>query len=57
LRPTTRIVVSSDDHGVAHGALQLVRQGRYEPLKIVSPLAVDMSAYRARWRDAAEHAS
>ena len=57
LRPTTRIVVSSDDHGVAHGALQLVRQGRHEPLKIVSPLAVDMSAYRARWRDAAEHAS
>jgi sugar (pentulose or hexulose) kinase len=55
LRPTTRILVSSDEHGVAHGALRLVKQGRHESLKTISPLPVDMSAYRARWREAAEH--
>jgi sugar (pentulose or hexulose) kinase len=57
LRPTTRILVSSDEQGVAHGALLLAKQRRHEPpLKVISPLQVDMSAYRARWREAAEHA-
>jgi sugar (pentulose or hexulose) kinase len=56
LRPTTRILVSSDEQGVAHGALRLAREGRHESLKSISPLPVDMSAYRARWREAAEHA-
>ena len=56
LRAKTRIVVSADDQGVAHGALQLVRRGRHDALKPISPLPVDMSAYRARWRYAAEHA-
>jgi hypothetical protein len=31
-----------------------VSQGRRDPLKTISPLPVDMSAYRARWRDAAD---
>ena len=56
LRPTTRIAVSSDEQGVAHGALRLVGQGHHAPLNAVSPLPVDMSGYRARWRDAAERA-
>jgi len=56
LRIKTRIAVSSDEQGVAHGALQLLKPGRHEPLKTISPLPVDMSAYRERWRDAAEHA-
>jgi sugar (pentulose or hexulose) kinase len=56
LRPSTRILVSSDEQGVAHGAIQLVRHGSHEALKTISPLPVDMSAYRARWRAAAEHA-
>ncbi len=56
LRPNTRILVSSDEQGVARGAIQLVRRGSHEALKNISPLPVDMSAYRARWRDAAEHA-
>jgi sugar (pentulose or hexulose) kinase len=56
LRPSTSILVSSDEQGVAHGAIQLVRRGTHEALKIISPLPVDMSAYRASWRRAAEHA-
>jgi len=56
LRAKSRIAVSSDDQGVAHGALQLLKRGRHDALKTISPLPVDMSAYRARWRDAAEHA-
>jgi sugar (pentulose or hexulose) kinase len=55
LRTKTRVMVSPDEQGVARGALQLVSQGRRDPLKTISPLPVDMSAYRARWRDAAEH--
>lgn len=56
LRPTMRILVSSDEQGVAHGALRLAKQARHESLQTISPLPVDMSAYRARWREAAEHA-
>jgi len=48
-------MVSPDEQGVARGALQLVSQGRHDLLETISPLPVDMSAYRARWRDAAEH--
>jgi sugar (pentulose or hexulose) kinase len=55
LRPKTRVMVSPDEQGVARGALQLVSQGRHDLLETISPLPVDMSAYRARWRDAAEH--
>jgi sugar (pentulose or hexulose) kinase len=53
LRPTTRVMVSSDEHGVARGAIQLAAQHAHQPLQTISPLAVDMSAYRERWREAA----
>jgi sugar (pentulose or hexulose) kinase len=56
LRAKTRVMVSQDEHGVARGAMQLVRHGGHGSLTTISPLPVDMSAYRARWRDAAEHA-
>ena len=56
LRAETRVVVSSDDRGVANGALQLAKREHHDALKTSSPLPVDMSAYRARWRDAAERA-
>ena len=58
LRPATKVLVSSDENGVAHGALRLanVKHADSAPLQRVSPLAVDMSGYRARWREAAERA-
>jgi sugar (pentulose or hexulose) kinase len=58
LRPETRVLVSSDEDGVAQGALRLasVKQSAPAPLRRVAPLAVDMSEYRARWREAAESA-
>jgi sugar (pentulose or hexulose) kinase len=58
LRPATKVLVSSDENGVAHGALRLanVKHADAAPLQRVSPLAVDMSGYRARWREAAERA-
>jgi sugar (pentulose or hexulose) kinase len=56
LRPATVALVSGDADGVAHGALHLANVERPEsaPLGRVPPLAVDMSEYRARWREAAE---
>jgi sugar (pentulose or hexulose) kinase len=58
LRPETRVLVSSAEDGVAQGALRLanVEQSASAPLRQVAPLAVDMSEYRARWREAAESA-
>jgi sugar (pentulose or hexulose) kinase len=56
LRPDTAVFVSNDENGVAHGALRLVQRIEREPtvLERVAPLPVEMSLYRARWRDAAE---
>jgi len=53
-----QVLVSSNENGVAHGALLLANVKRAEsaPLHRVRPLAVEMSGYRARWRDAAERA-
>jgi sugar (pentulose or hexulose) kinase len=58
LRPTMQVLVSSNENGVAHGALLLasVKRSEAAALHRVPPLAVDMSGYRARWRDAAERA-
>ncbi len=58
LRPATIVLISSDEDGVAQGALRLanVSQTGSAPLRRVPPLAVDMSEYRARWREAAENA-
>jgi sugar (pentulose or hexulose) kinase len=58
LRPTTAVLVSGDADGVAQGALRLanVAQPESTPLSRVPPLAVDMTEYRARWREAAESA-
>jgi sugar (pentulose or hexulose) kinase len=58
LRPATNVLISSDEDGVAHGALRLanVSETGSAPLRRVAPLAVDMSDYRARWREAAESA-
>jgi hypothetical protein len=58
LRPTTQVLISSDDNGVAHGALRLASVTHTDSfvLQRVPPLAVDMSGYRARWLEAAERA-
>jgi sugar (pentulose or hexulose) kinase len=59
LRPATTILISNDDQGVARGALRLVNKDYPDRLSLqpVSPLPVDMTVYRARWRDAAERAA
>jgi sugar (pentulose or hexulose) kinase len=59
LRPTANVLLSSDDSGVAHGALFLTPGKHPKPaaLRRAAPLAVDMSGYRARWREAAERVS
>ncbi len=56
LRPATIVLTSNNADGVAQGALRLanVQQTESTPLRRVPPLAVDMSEYRARWREAAE---
>jgi sugar (pentulose or hexulose) kinase len=56
LRPDSSVLVSSDENGVAHGALHLVQRFRRESTRLlrIDPLPVDMSKYRARWREAAE---
>jgi sugar (pentulose or hexulose) kinase len=56
LRPDTTVLISHDTHGVARGALQLIDGPDAEApaLERVVPLPVDLSAYRARWRAAAE---
>lgn len=56
LRSATIVLASNDADGVARGALRLanVEQTESTPLRRVPPLAVDMSEYRARWREAAE---
>jgi sugar (pentulose or hexulose) kinase len=57
LRPTMSVLVGADEHGVAHGALQLAkRRPKTGALTRIAPLPADMSAYRSRWRHAAEHA-
>jgi sugar (pentulose or hexulose) kinase len=54
LRPKMSIKVSRDEQGVAHGALRLATgQAETRSLTTISPLPIDMSAYRARWREAA----
>jgi sugar (pentulose or hexulose) kinase len=59
LRPATKVLLGSDDNGVAHGALRLanIKSNDSAALQQVDPLAVDLSAYRARWREAAERAN
>jgi sugar (pentulose or hexulose) kinase len=56
LRPTTSVFLSADDNGVAHGALRLTHgnPAQRAALRRAAPLAVDMSPYRTRWREAAE---
>jgi sugar (pentulose or hexulose) kinase len=56
LRPDTTVFVSRDTHGVARGALRLVHGPDSDAprLERVSPMPVDLSVYRARWRDAVE---
>jgi hypothetical protein len=55
LRPATRVFIGSDENGVARGALHLATGARAETaLERVSPLPVDLTEYRARWRESAE---
>jgi sugar (pentulose or hexulose) kinase len=58
LRPTTRVLVSSDENGVARGALRVAKVECPDcaPLTLAEPLAVDITRYRDAWRDAAERA-
>jgi sugar (pentulose or hexulose) kinase len=59
LRPATRVLVSSDENGVARGALRTakVKCPDCAPLSLAEPLAVDITRYRDAWREAAEHAA
>lgn len=56
LRPDTAVLVSEEEHGVACGALRLVDPSRSvsTTAQRVAPLPADMSAYRERWREAAD---
>jgi sugar (pentulose or hexulose) kinase len=55
LRPDTRVLISKDEEGVARGALRAVNRGsEAAALERVPPLPVDLTEYRARWREAAE---
>jgi sugar (pentulose or hexulose) kinase len=56
LRPNTTVLVSEEEQGVARGALRLVdpNTSLTPTARRVAPLAGDMSAYRERWREAAE---
>jgi len=58
LRPSTRILISSDENGVARGALRLanVMSNSAAELKRASLLPIDITDYRQRWREAAESA-
>jgi sugar (pentulose or hexulose) kinase len=56
LRPATRVFIGNDEHGVARGALHLATGAKAgtTALQRVSPLPVDLTEYRARWRESAE---
>jgi hypothetical protein len=56
LRPNTTVLVSDEEHGVARGALHLVHpsNSNLAAAQRIAPLPIDMSAYRERWREAAE---
>jgi sugar (pentulose or hexulose) kinase len=59
LRPSMTVLVNSGDDGVARGALNLLNRKNPDRNKLekISPIPIDMNEYRARWRDAAEHAA
>lgn len=59
LRPTTRVLVSTDESGVARGALRVanVTCPDCAPPSLAEPLAVDIMRYRDAWREAAESAA
>ncbi len=58
LRPATTVLIGSDENGVARGALRVanVQNADVVSLRRVAPLPIDMSSYRARWREAAAQA-
>jgi hypothetical protein len=55
LRPSTRVFISNDENGIARGALCLLKDAEFNAtvLERVYPLPVDLTEYRARWRDSA----
>jgi sugar (pentulose or hexulose) kinase len=55
LRPSTKILFNAGENGVARGALLLANvNAGASNAQIAAPLAVDATAYKHRWRDAAE---
>jgi hypothetical protein len=56
LRPATRVFIGSEENGVARGALHLATGAKADAnaLQRVSPLPVDLTEYRSRWRESAE---
>lgn len=54
LRPDTTVLIGRDTQGVARGALQLVLGAATgaPDVERVSPVPLDLTAYRARWREA-----
>jgi sugar (pentulose or hexulose) kinase len=56
LRTDTAVLVSEEEHTVARGALRLADPslGNTAGAQRVAPLPIDLSAYRQRWREAAE---
>jgi len=59
LRPETTVLVSEEAHGVARGALSLLRsvEGPPPATHEVAPLPADLRSYRERWRLEAERAT
>jgi sugar (pentulose or hexulose) kinase len=59
LRPTMKVLIGADDHGVARGALRLAGIGHIESpaLSQVGALPVEISQYKSAWREAAERAA
>jgi sugar (pentulose or hexulose) kinase len=55
MRPSTQVFISNDENGVARGALRLLKDAESNAavLERVSPLPVDLTEYRARWRESA----
>jgi sugar (pentulose or hexulose) kinase len=54
LRPDTRMLVSDGDNGVARGALRLINRAvPYATMNQAAPLPIDVTRYRAEWRQRA----
>jgi hypothetical protein len=56
LRTNTMVLINQAEEGVARGALSLLDRKipAHDQWEKISPIPIDIKAYRARWREAAE---